>query len=35
LIRRDRDEYYKAVLARVRTPIEPERKAPDNRPVKR
>jgi hypothetical protein len=35
LIRRDRDEYYKAVLARVRTPIEHEHMPPNNRPLKR
>jgi hypothetical protein len=35
MIRRDRDEYYKAVLARVRTPIEHGHEPPDNRPLKR
>jgi hypothetical protein len=35
LIRRDRDEYYKAVLARVRTPIEHEHMPPNLRPLKR
>jgi hypothetical protein len=35
LIRRDRDQYYQAVLARVRTPMEHGHKTTDNSPLKR
>src|SRR5271169_3837336 len=35
LLRRDRDEYYNSVLARVRPSAKHGREAPDNPPVKR
>jgi hypothetical protein len=35
LLRRDRDEYYNSVLAKVRASAEHGRKAPDDRPVER